>query len=209
MHKCCFYIRKLYSRITRLKSRWRKKTLRETFRCKQFQVTREGVPLGVHVHDTRASLARTVLNVTILWGSWHWAVSGPIGPNLPVFHWSESRLDSARITRWEPHARMENIFRRMSVLRLILLRRPMINGKRGWARVLDNFLFFLLFMAPWKRKKRARENIRKTWNERAKNGNLWTRVSERCPPSWSHLTTGVVDQRNFAITLLPSPFLPI
>lgn len=40
----------------------------------------------IHVHDTRASLARTIPNVTILWGSWHWAVSGPIGPNLPVFH---------------------------------------------------------------------------------------------------------------------------
>lgn len=41
-----------------------------------------------------------------LWGSWHWAVSGPIGPNLPVFgntnhrKWS-SLLDVARLTNKE------------------------------------------------------------------------------------------------------------
>lgn len=54
---------------------------------------------------------------------------------------------------------------------------------------------------------RAREH-KKVCKRKRKNGNLWTRLSERCPPSWSRLTTGV-DQRNFAITLLPSSFLPI
>lgn len=54
---------------------------------------------------------------------------------------------------------------------------------------------------------RARER-KKMCKWKRKNGNLWTRLSERCPPSWSRLTTGV-DQRNFAITLLPSSFLPI
>jgi len=53
---------------------------------------------------------------------------------------------------------------------------------------------------------RARER-KKMCKWKRKNGNLWTRLSERCPPSWSRLTTGV-DQRNFAITLLPSSFLP-
>lgn len=51
---------------------------------------------------------------------------------------------------------------------------------------------------------------RKTAVERKRqNGNLWARLFRAtCPPSWSRLTTGV-DQRNFAISLLPSPFLPI
>lgn len=54
---------------------------------------------------------------------------------------------------------------------------------------------------------RAREH-KEVCKRKRKNRNLWTRLSERCPPSWSRLTTGV-DQRNFAITLLPSSFLPI
>lgn len=58
------------------------------------------------------------------------------------------------------------------------------------------------------RKEHARDNIKRCANEKRKNRNLWTRLSERCPPSWSRLTTGV-DQRNFAITLLPSSLFPI
>lgn len=48
--------------------------------------------------------------MTVLWGSWHWAVSGPIGPNLPVFHCPESRpsliLPSRELKgrRWDPRS---------------------------------------------------------------------------------------------------------
>lgn len=70
------------------------------------------------------------------------------------------------------------------------------------------FPLVLPIEARWKRKEHARENIKRLCKQKRKNGNLWTRLSERCPPSWSRLTTGV-DQRNFAITLLPSSFLPI
>lgn len=54
---------------------------------------------------------------------------------------------------------------------------------------------------------RARQH-KEVCKRKRKNRNLWTRLSERCPPSWSRLTTGV-DQRNFAITLLPSSLFPI
>lgn len=78
--------------------------------------------------------------------------------------------------------------------------------KRTWESL--PFPLVLPIEARWKRKEHARENIKKVCKRKRKNGNLWTRLSERCPPSWSRLTTGV-DQRNFAITLLPSSFLPI
>lgn len=58
---------------------------------RKFEKASRECPFHGHVRDTRASLAGTIPNVTILWGSWHWAVSGPIGPNLPVFHYPESR----------------------------------------------------------------------------------------------------------------------
>lgn len=64
--------------------------------------------------------------------------------------------------------------------------------------------FFLSNRVP--RCQRWEERRRNAEKENAKNGNLWSRLSEGCPPSWSRLTTGV-DQRNFAITLLPYPFL--
>lgn len=140
---------------------------------------------------------RTIPNVTILWGSWHWAVSGPIGPNLPVFPSFESRPNSRRV-----HFEIKRVvggfcFRAIqkggSHPSSSSLPSPLsVKNERTSGRI-----------PPFP--SRIESRCKRKW-ENAKNGNLWSRLSERCPPSWSRLTTGV-DQRNFAITLLPYPFL--
>lgn len=152
-----------------------------------------------HIHDTRASLAGTIPNVTILWGSWHWAVSGPIGPNLPVFHYPESRSNPILPSR------TERALEKVSILSLF----PSLHKEENGEREHENpFVSSRSADQGSMKAERARARERKKMCKwKRKNGNLWTRLSERCPPSWSRLTTGV-DQRNFAITLLPSSFLP-
>lgn len=156
--------------------------------------------LCAHARDTRASLAGTIPNVTILWGSWHWAVSGPIGPNLPVFHYPESRSNPVLPSR-KPRGLPEGGSR----LSLSLL--SPLTGSANGERERENPSVSSRFADRGPERARARQH-KEVCKRKRKNRNLWTRLSERCPPSWSRLTTGV-DQRNFAITLLPSSLFPI
>lgn len=151
-----------------------------------------------------------------LWGSWHWAVSGPIGPNLPVFgntnhpKWS-SLLDVARLTNKETNYTINDWILTIESLDLkfqakrsfilssfsfLLLSSDVIPGTRR-----KSLLVFECSRLPAMKRKTRNENIWKRW----KNENLWARFSEQCPPSWSRLTTGV-DKRNLAISLLPYLF---
>lgn len=157
--------------------------------------------LCAHARDTRASLAGTIPNVTILWGSWHWAVSGPIGPNLPVFHYPESRSNPVS-TFTQTERRLPEGGSRLS-LSLLSPHRVGERRKRTW----ESLRFLSRFADRGPERARARQH-KEVCKRKRKNRNLWTRLSERCPPSWSRLTTGV-DQRNFAITLLPSSLFPI
>lgn len=157
--------------------------------------------LCAHARDTRASLAGTIPNVTILWGSWHWAVSGPIGPNLPVFHYPESRSNPVL-----PSRKPKGGCRREGPDSLSLSSRPTGVGERR-KRTWESLRFLSRFADRGPERARARQH-KEVCKRKRKNRNLWTRLSERCPPSWSRLTTGV-DQRNFAITLLPSSLFPI
>lgn len=104
---------------------------------------------------TSVSLAGTIPNVTILWGSWHWAVSGPIGPNLPVFQLSriasESRTTFARTERAPKgdYGSFSSPPRKVGG-----------NGERERENPLS-FLSFCRSRARWKRKEHARDNIKR------------------------------------------------
>lgn len=114
-----------------------------------------------HVRDTRASLAGTIPNVTILWGSWHWAVSGPIGPNLPVFHYPESR---PRI----PFYLRANWKGAGGALRPFLLSRHKVGRTEKENVRIPPFPPVLPIEARWKRKEHARENIKRCGKRKRK-----------------------------------------
>lgn len=149
--------------------------------------------LCAHARDTRASLAGTIPNVTILWGSWHWAVSGPIGPNLPVFHYPESRSNPVL-----PSRKPKGGCRREGPDSLSLSSR--LTGSANGERERENPSVSSLVLPIEARKEHARDNIKRCANENAKTGIFgpdFPSDARHLGPVWPPVWINVISRSRF------------
>lgn len=149
--------------------------------------------LCAHARDTRASLAGTIPNVTILWGSWHWAVSGPIGPNLPVFHYPESRSNPVLPSR-KPKGLPEG------GSRLSLSLSSRLSQGRRTEKENVRIPPFPLVLPIEARKEHARDNIKRCANENAKTGIFgpdFPSDARHLGPVWPPVWINVISRSRF------------